>query len=80
MHANNFKKGYNRLLQVNGYAGYHKTDATLVGCSPHTQRKFIEAKAVQPLGKTDRTEQTLNFIKKFYGSSPRAGCPYYAAT
>jgi len=49
------------------YAGYNHTEATLVGCWAHARRKFIEAKAVQPKGKTGRADQALNLIQKLYG-------------
>lgn len=62
-----FLKGYTGLLQVDGYAGYNHTEATLVGCWAHARRKFIEAKAVQPKGKTGRADQALNLIQKLYG-------------
>jgi len=34
---------YSGYLQVDGYAGYEKTSATLVGCWAHARRKFKEA-------------------------------------
>lgn len=55
------------LLQVDGYAGYNHTEATLVGCWAYARRKFIEAKAVQPKGKIGRADQALNLIQKLYG-------------
>lgn len=60
-------QGYTGLLQVDGYAGYNHTEATLVGCWAHVRRKFIEAKAVQPKGKTGRADQALSLIQKLYG-------------
>ncbi len=62
-----FLQGYAGLLQVDGYAGYNHTEAILVGCWAHARRKFIEAKAVQPKGKTGRADQALNLIQKLYG-------------
>ena len=62
-----FLQGYTGLLQVDGYAGYNHTEAILVGCWAHARRKFIEAKAVQPKGKTGRADQALNLIQKLYG-------------
>lgn len=44
-----------------------KTQATLAGCWAHARRKFMDAKAVQPKGKTGRADQALNLIKKLYG-------------
>ncbi|MGB5856745.1 MAG: IS66 family transposase [Oceanisphaera sp.] len=67
IHPNTFLAGYHGLLQVDGYAGYHGTDALLAGCWAHARRKFIEAKAVQPKGKTGRADQALNLIQKLYG-------------
>ena len=67
VHPNNFLMDFSGLLQVDGYAGYNKTGATLVGCWAHARRKFIEAKAVQPKGKTGRADQALNMIQKLYG-------------
>ena len=66
-HPNHFLNGYTGLLQVDGYAGYHKTQATLAGCWAHARRKFMDAKAVQPKGKTGRADQALNLIQKLYG-------------
>lgn len=67
VHPNHFLSGYTGLLQVDGYAGYHKTQATLAGCWAHARRKFMDAKAVQPKGKTGRADQALNLIQKLYG-------------
>lgn len=67
IHPNTFLTGYHGLLQVDGYAGYHGTDAILAGCWAHARRKFIEAKAVQPKGKIGRADVALNLIQKLYG-------------
>lgn len=67
VHPNNFLNSYTGVLQVDGYAGYHKTQATLAGCWAHARRKFMDAKAVQPKGKTGRADQALNLIQKLYG-------------
>lgn len=67
IHPNTFLAGYHGVLQVDGYAGYHGTDAMLAGCWAHARRKFIDAKAVQPKGKTGRADQALNLIQKLYG-------------
>ena len=32
VHPNNFLNSYTGVLQIDGYAGYHKTQATLAGC------------------------------------------------
>lgn len=55
------------MLKVDGYAGYNHTEATLVGCWAHARRKYIEAKTVQPKGKTGSADQALNLIQKLYG-------------
>jgi hypothetical protein len=34
--------GYNGYLQVDGYAAYEQTEATLVGCWAHARRKFTD--------------------------------------
>ena len=47
-----FLDGFSGYLQVDGYAGYDQTGATLVGCWPHARRKFIEAQKAQAKGKT----------------------------
>ncbi len=41
-------QGFTGYLQVDGYAGYEKTTATLVGVWAHARRKFIEAQTAQP--------------------------------
>jgi len=56
-------KGY---LQVDGYAGYNKTQTTLVGCWAHARRKFKEAEIAQPKGKTGKANMALNHIQKLY--------------
>ena len=45
---------YNGYLQVDGYAGYELTRATLVGCFAHARRKFKEAEQVAGKNKTGR--------------------------
>jgi len=57
---------YNGYLQVDGYAGYEKTSATLVGCWAHARRKFKEAEIAQPKGKTGKANMALNHIQKLY--------------
>ncbi len=58
--------GYRGYLQVDGYAGYEKNDATLVGCWAHARRKFIEAQKAQVKGKTGKADWAVNHIKKLY--------------
>jgi len=48
--AKDYLHDFNGYLQVDGYVGYEKTDATLAGCMAHARRKFIEAKTVQVKG------------------------------
>ncbi|GAA4875592.1 IS66 family transposase [Ferrimonas pelagia] len=61
-----FLDGFSSYLQVDGYAGYEQTAATLVGCWAHARRKFIEAKKVQPKGKTGKADMAINHIQKLY--------------
>ncbi len=62
----NYLKDFTGYLQVDGYAGYEKTTATLVGCWAHARRKFIEAQKAQPKGKTGKADMALSFIQKLY--------------
>jgi transposase len=59
--------GYDGYLQVDGYAAYGKTEATLAGCIAHARRKFIDAKTVQGKNKTGKADVALNLIGKLYG-------------
>lgn len=61
-----FLQDYQGLMQVDGYQAYHQTKATLAGCWAHARRKFIEAKAIQPKGKTGRADMVLSLIQKLY--------------
>jgi len=65
--AVDYLDGFNGYLQVDGYAGYEKTAATLVGCWAHARRKFIEAQTAQPKGKTGKADMALSMIQKLYG-------------
>lgn len=58
--------GFEGYLQVDGYAAYEQTDATLVGCWAHARRKFVEAKKAQPKGKTGRADWAISHIQKLY--------------
>lgn len=64
-----FLNGYNNILQVDGYAAYEKTAATLAGCMAHARRKFMDAKAINVKGKTKtgKADVALNLIGKLYG-------------
>lgn len=65
-HAVQFLEGYNGYLQVDGYAGYEQTSATLAGCWAHARRKFIEAQQAQGKGKTGKADWAINQIQKLY--------------
>ena len=64
--AKDYLQTFNGDLQVDGYAGYEKTDATLAGCWAHARRKFIEAQTVQAKGKIGKADWAINHIKKLY--------------
>ena len=64
--AKDYLRGYQGHLQVDGYAGYEKTSATLVGCFAHVRRKFIEAQKIQVKGKTGKADWAINHIQKLY--------------
>jgi transposase len=64
--AQDYLRGYQGYLQVDGYAGYEKTSATLVGCFAHARRKFIEAQKIQVKGKTGKADWAINHIQKLY--------------
>ena len=55
---------------VDGYKGYDKAcftyNITRLGCWAHARRKFVEAKQVQPKGKTGKADQALAYIQKLY--------------
>lgn len=61
-----YLQGYLGYLQVDGYAGYGQTNATLVGCFAHARRKFVEAQKAQPRGKTGKADWAINHIRKLY--------------
>ena len=61
-----YLQGYSGYLQVDGYAGYNRTDATLVGCFAHARRKFVEAQKVQAKGKSGKADWAINHIGKLY--------------
>lgn len=62
----NYLDDYAGYLQVDGYAAYEHTGATLVGCMAHVRRKFIEAQKAQPNGKTGKADWAVNRIQKLY--------------
>ena len=57
-------------LMTDGYEWYQKAcdDYTIkrLGCWAHARRKFIEAKNIQPKGKTGKADQALAWIQKLY--------------
>ena len=64
--AVDYLQGFSGYLHVDGYAGYEKTTATLVGCWAHARRKFMEAKTAQPKGKSGKADMALSMIQKLY--------------
>ena len=64
--AAEFLSGYTGYLQVDGYAGYHSTEAKLVGCMAHARRKFEEAQRAQPNAKVGKAVWALTHIQKLY--------------
>lgn len=71
--AAEFLRGYRGYLQVDGYAGYHSTEATLVGCMAHARRKFEEAQRAQPNAKVGKAVWALSHIQKLYRIEKAAG-------
>ena len=64
--AVDFLGGYRGYLQVDGYAGYEQTQATLVGCWAHARRKFMEAKKGAGKKGSGKADWALNHIQKLY--------------
>lgn len=64
--AIDYLDGFTGYLQVDGYVGYEKTTAKLVGCWAHARRKFKEAQTTQPKGKTGKADMALSMIQKLY--------------
>jgi transposase len=64
--AIDYLNGYQGYLQVDGYAGYHHTQATLVGCWAHARRKFHEAKIAQGKKGSGKADMALSTIQKLY--------------
>lgn len=62
----NYLQGFKGYLQVDGYVGYEKVEATLVGCMAHARRKFMDAKKAQPKGKTGKADKAIALIQKLY--------------
>ena len=64
--ARDYLDGYQGYLQVDGYAGYEQSEATLVGCFAHARRKFIEVQRAQVKGKTGKADWAIGHIRKLY--------------
>ena len=62
----NYLQGFNGYLQVDGYAAYEQTEATLAGCFSHARRKFTDAKKAQPKGKSGKADMAIAMIQKLY--------------
>ncbi|WP_425436722.1 IS66 family transposase [Paenibacillus donghaensis] len=69
-HPRNFLTGFDGILQVDGYAGYHKVkDVKLAGCWAHARRGFDEAlKALPPSQPKVGTaaQEGLTFCNRLY--------------
>jgi transposase len=65
---NDDDQDYSGYLQVDGYAGYHQSHATLVVCMAHIRRKFKEAQTAQSKTskQTGKADWALNHIQKLY--------------
>jgi transposase len=61
-----YLNGYQGYLQVDGYAGYHHAQATLVGCWAHARRKFYEAKIAQGKKGSGKADMALSTNQKMY--------------
>lgn len=59
-----------KTLMVDGYEWYQKAcddyHIKRLGCWAHARRKFMDAKKIQPKGKTGKADQALAFIQKLY--------------
>lgn len=62
----NYLQGFKGYLQVDGYVGYEKVEALLVGCMSHARRKFMDAKKAQPKGKTGKADKAIATLQKLY--------------
>lgn len=62
----NYLQGFKGYLQVDGYVGYEKVDATLVGCMAHARRKFMDVKKAQPKQKTGKADKAIATLQKLY--------------
>lgn len=70
----NYLADYQGYLQVDGYAAYEQTQATLAGCWAHVRRKFKEAADALPKnkkGKGGKAHWALSHIQKLYAIEQR---------
>jgi transposase len=58
--------GYDGYMHADGYPGYHKTQATIVGCWAHARRKFTDAQKAMGKNKSGKINWAINHIKKLY--------------
>jgi transposase len=69
-HPKHFLAGFNGILQVDGYAGYHKVKGVkLAGCWAHARRGFDEALKVLPAGQLSvgtAAQAGLTFCNQLY--------------
>jgi transposase len=54
--AKGYLQDYQGYLQVDGYAGYKKTDALLLDFFGHARQKFIKAQKIQVKDKTSKAD------------------------
>ncbi|MEQ4202003.1 IS66 family transposase, partial [Pseudomonas syringae] len=64
-------ESYRGYVMTDDYAGYNalslQPGVERLACMAHVRRKFVEAKKVQPQGKTGRADVALVSINKLYG-------------
>ncbi|EPN74086.1 ISPsy5, transposase, partial [Pseudomonas syringae pv. actinidiae ICMP 19097] len=64
-------ESYRGYVMTDDYAGYNalalQPGVERLACMAHVRRKFVEAKKVQPQGKTGRADVALASINKLYG-------------
>lgn len=68
--ATHLLRDYKGHLMADAYEGYspacEKNSILRGGCWVHARRKFMEARAVQPKGKTGKADEALALIAKLY--------------
>jgi transposase len=68
--ATHLLRDYKGHLMADAYEGYspacEKNSILRGGCLVHARRKFMEAKDVQPKGKTGKADEALSLIAKLY--------------